>query len=845
LYDIQNLPAGEYVVLTNDGFHFRTTIVTGVMVYDGQITNVDIVMKSDFYTDDSIWSETWYSEFGQTFIARGFNIIKITGRNAASPATFNVSVHEGGPGGPQIGPTRTFGCGNWGRGTARWSAGEIQKVPGQRYYVKMVKVEGGTWSSALDANGNSYPNGVAYFDGNPVEDQDLGLTIDCDSDGYITTVNSRYRTGGIWVGEARQSFIANTKDIITAAAVVGTTGTFDFSILTSGGVQIGPTKTVVGWANDARGCAAAWGPGEVSVNPGSAYYLRIRNHEGGGFYIYYANDTYSGGCAYFDGTQYSGVDLDTRIMGRVPDKPSLGLSNINVSPTSTTATITWTTSVASTSQVEYWQGDPLWHIWTDLDETLTTNHSVVLTGLNPGTTYKYRVRSYREGYEYAVSNVLQFTTTTPTGRIAGTVYDENWQPLPNATVTANPGGFSTTTGPDGTYSLLPGDEGTYSVTASKPGYEPQVVDEVVVEPYSTTTVNMLIYAYGGNLLTNGSFESGNTNGWTVFGEGGDVASGPWFGGIEAKDGTYFYGKARHGGAAGTGGLYQQVSVTPGTTYYLSAWSCIYWGNTNATSTQSRIGINPYGSTDPNATSTIWSNWDMQSLAWTAEWHLLEVEATAHSSTITIFLEYYQNNTGGDQWHINCFDDATLSSPENVTTSPAGWIKPGWNLVSLPRTPSTQDAGDALRSLVAVGNTVDNNLYKYVPGSGYMVYPGDFNDVDKGEGYWMYITTGATLTIEGNRTTGTFYLPLSSGWNLIGSGVDGAVSLSNVQVSNGAQTKTLSEAEAAGWLQAVFYYYDGVYKTAQLSGGDDSYLRPWYGYWILALQDNLTLLIPSP
>ncbi len=60
--------------------------------------------------------------------------------------------------------------------------------------------------------------------------------------------------------------------------------------------------------------------------------------------------------------------------------------------TETTATINWNTNEPATSQVEY--GPTVaYGSTTPLDTSLVTNHSVVITGLTPGTTYHYRVIS--------------------------------------------------------------------------------------------------------------------------------------------------------------------------------------------------------------------------------------------------------------------------------------------------------------------------------------------------------------------------------------------------------------------------------------------------------------------
>jgi chitodextrinase len=81
--------------------------------------------------------------------------------------------------------------------------------------------------------------------------------------------------------------------------------------------------------------------------------------------------------------------------------------------TSGSATITWTTSEPATSQVEYGPTKNYGTL-TPIDSNLVTAHSVTLTGLNPLTTYNYRVRSAdAAGNERVGSNATFKTTAVP------------------------------------------------------------------------------------------------------------------------------------------------------------------------------------------------------------------------------------------------------------------------------------------------------------------------------------------------------------------------------------------------------------------------------------------------
>src|SRR5262249_55516415 len=73
------------------------------------------------------------------------------------------------------------------------------------------------------------------------------------------------------------------------------------------------------------------------------------------------------------------------------------------------ATITWTTNVPSDSLVQYGL-TTLYGAATTLDPAMTASHSALLTGLQPGTTYNYRVLSHDSAGNTAMSDNHTFAT---------------------------------------------------------------------------------------------------------------------------------------------------------------------------------------------------------------------------------------------------------------------------------------------------------------------------------------------------------------------------------------------------------------------------------------------------
>jgi len=91
-------------------------------------------------------------------------------------------------------------------------------------------------------------------------------------------------------------------------------------------------------------------------------------------------------------------------------KPVAGFINdLLANPDNNAATITWTTTNAATTQVQY--GPTLaFGFSTPLISTLTTNHAALLTNLTPSSGYYFKVISTADANTYASSNLFFVTT---------------------------------------------------------------------------------------------------------------------------------------------------------------------------------------------------------------------------------------------------------------------------------------------------------------------------------------------------------------------------------------------------------------------------------------------------
>jgi hypothetical protein len=122
------------------------------------------------------------------------------------------------------------------------------------------------------------------------------------------------------------------------------------------------------------------------------------------------------------GTSASQVSSDSVTL------PAISTVNV-VSVSSSAATISWTTNSNSTSQVAY-GATSSYGLLSPLNSTLTTAHSVMLSGLAPSTTYHYQVQSVDGNGNEAISQDFTFTTTAAPGpqvllQISGTSAEAN------------------------------------------------------------------------------------------------------------------------------------------------------------------------------------------------------------------------------------------------------------------------------------------------------------------------------------------------------------------------------------------------------------------------------------
>jgi hypothetical protein len=143
-----------------------------------------------------------------------------------------------------------------------------------------------------------------------------------------------------------------------------------------------------------------------------------------------------------------------------------------------------------------------------------------------------------------------------------------------------------------------------------------------------------------NIMPNCNFDNG-TSGWTPFLEEGSAEFAVLQGGGECHaplcPAGYIVTQSHF-----VGGIYQQVKVTPGNTYYANIVWLVFDSFANDNSVNSvvggisrKIGIDPFGGTDPKSANIVWGPENTRNDCKICASQ--EATATAQADTITVFL----------------------------------------------------------------------------------------------------------------------------------------------------------------------------------------------------------------
>ena len=192
-----------------------------------------------------------------------------------------------------------------------------------------------------------------------------------------------------------------------------------------------------------------------------------------------------------------------------------------------------------------------------------------------------------------------------------------------------------------------------------------------------------------------------------------------------------------------------------------------------------------------------------------------------------------------KWSTAVAGDAQSSAPFGVAVAPDGAIyvtdrandsikkygysvtfdidlTVGWNMVSVPGDPADPSVSAAFPGVDAV--------YTWDPVSKSYKTP---DTIEPGYGYWVAVSTGRTIAIEGLPVNGWSHVVLP-GWNMIGSVCGGSCSFGNPSEVSGDH------------VESFVYCWDPVSKSYQY--GTD--ICPCKGYWAAAT-DSCVLTVGPP
>ncbi|MDB5204708.1 MAG: repeat-containing protein [Candidatus Taylorbacteria bacterium] len=187
--------------------------------------------------------------------------------------------------------------------------------------------------------------------------------------------------------------------ITTSGATIGWTT----SELATSSIQYGTTASYGTTVNLSGNASLSHSTILSSLSPDTTYHYRITSTDVSGNIGMSADEI-------FTTDALSQVEFQTQGQP-APQVATVLISGIETTSISTSAvTIAWNTDLPSDSQVQYGNSENFGSV-TALSSTLTTSHSVTITGLAPNTNYIFRVKSKPVGASVAtVSTNEEFNT---------------------------------------------------------------------------------------------------------------------------------------------------------------------------------------------------------------------------------------------------------------------------------------------------------------------------------------------------------------------------------------------------------------------------------------------------
>jgi uncharacterized protein YbdZ (MbtH family) len=161
------------------------------------------------------------------------------------------------------------------------------------------------------------------------------------------------------------------------------------------------------------------------------------------------------------------------------------------------------------------------------------------------------------------------------------------------------------------------------------------------------------------------------------------------------------------------------------------------------------------------------------------------------------------------------------------------LRKGWNLISFPIIPETEDY-NIIKTWFLAGNL--KYVYGYDPASGFVLNP----SMTHGKGYWIYVADYDVLLVRGSTTELPLppALPVSydlkKGWNLVG--------YTSIYARN--ITDYLNSLETGSFYKYVYVWDAAKQAWTMVDATKPNILNPGTAFWIYLYKDQ-TLVPPVP
>jgi alpha-tubulin suppressor-like RCC1 family protein len=179
---------------------------------------------------------------------------------------------------------------------------------------------------------------------------------------------------------------------------------------------------------------------------------------------------------------------------------------------------------------------------------------------------------------------------------------------------------------------------------------------------------------------------------------------------------------------------------------------------------------------------------------------------------------------------NAAGDSAYSNEASATTSNGTQYNQalfsGWNMVTVGLQTSLSPA--------QLFGSQFQGIYRWDPTAGSYFTP---QALEPGLGYWVKMGVAATITVQGTPLVSRT-LPLSTGWNQVGSPFASITPWSTVKVVKETIEYTAVAAASAGWIIPAFSWNGTSYVTADYASGS---MGVGQGFWLKANTAGMSLL----